>query len=409
MSDKINWEKIEEKPEKDYKVPGTYLLSERQTIANQEDRIEQQNAIILEIKKEVENLNFELQTRNNKILELSSQTIPALNQEIAQLKETNQMYEDLKTTMEEEISGFNDIVEELKQNDKLKEEILTEKSNKIEELMNGLEKFQKRVDELEKLIETLPTIDEVENMKGEIKGKGEEITNLLKRIDELEQQPPPEPLVSEDELEELRKRPTPEVVEKSIVEKDKKIGELESELSLKEKMIDDLSSQIQDLQEKVSAKTVIPTSKPEEKAPYKPHTEKIVGGFSKIEPSLIKPSERAKFKDTEPVSPSNKFGVFGSSSESSKPAPKGALNPQVAQLMNNVKESILKGVFANELAKLLEDTRDQIAGIIGFKIVLNEIGNIARKLKKAPPNAQIDDQSVEIFLQKIEEWSERLK
>ena len=412
MSDKINWEKIKEKPEKEVKVLGEYLLSQNQTLANQEDRIEEQSTIILELKKEVEQLNAELQTRNNKILELSSTTIPSLNQEIAQLKERSQMYEEVKTSMEDELTTFKEIVEELKQNDKLKEEILTEKNNKIQELMEGLEKFQNRVDELEKLIETLPKIDEVEEMKAELQGKSEEISNLIKKIEEIEARPPPEPLVSEEELEELRKRPTSEDVEQMMAEKDEKIGQLENDLALKENMVDDLTSQIQVLQEQAAKKEVSPTpsARPVQKSSYIPHTEPTMGKFSKVEPSLVKPSERVKFKEPEPT-PAHapqKFGVFGSSSENA-PAPKGALNPLVAELMNGVKESILGGIFANELAKILENARDEIAGIIGFKIVLNEIGNIARKLKKAPPNAQIDDESVEIFLQKIDEWSERLK
>ncbi|NHI93340.1 MAG: DUF2730 family protein [Candidatus Lokiarchaeota archaeon] len=416
MSDNINWEKIEEKPDKEFKISGEYLLSTKQTIANQEERIEEQSGIILDLKKEMEVLQIELQTKNNKILELSSQTIPSLNEEIALQKEQVKAYEEFKSTLEGEITNFKDIVDNLKQNDALKEEIITEKNNKIEELMEGLEKFQKRVDELEKVIETLPKIDEVEELKAEIKGKGEEISNLIKKIEELESRPPLEPLVSEEELENLRKRPTAEEIEKIMGEKEEKISKLENELRLKEAVIDDLTLQMQDLHGKLAQKPqVIEKSVYVEQAAsdlntkpktiFKPQTEEIKDRFSKVEPSLIKSSERPVFKETEP-SPQT-LNAF-KTPEPKPVIPKGSLNPQVAQLMQTIKESILNGIFANELATLLEDARDEIASIIGFKVVLNEIGNIARKLKKAPPNAQIDDESVEIFIQKIEEWSQRL-
>lgn len=400
MGDGINWEKVLEKPDKEYKAQGSYLLQQRKTIKEQEEKIEELNTTILNLKNEIEAMKGDLETRNNKIKEMATQTIPNLNKQITELKTVA----DEKAEIEREVAEIRDLVEDFKENEKLKDEILEEKNTKIEELMGGIKKHQDRVDELEKLIETLPTIDEMEGLNEHSKKLESEITELRAESEKLKKQieeTPKGPDISPEELEELQKRPPKKEMEALLADIDKYKGEIEEAGKVNEALKDkiaDMHSEIEDLKSKATKPA------PVEEAPRRPSTYTSAGvsgfgGFKKSGPSKIHPSRRKKVEVE---------GLSGPK-PSSLQTPKGVLNPKVASLLETVREAINQGIVANQLARLLEDTRDEIAGIIGFKIVLNEIGNIARKLKKAPPDAQIADESQQIFLSKLDEWANRLR
>jgi len=402
MGDEINWDKIKEKPEKEFKAQGLFLLQQKMAIEDQEEKIEELNTIILNHKNEIEKQKGDLETRNNKIKEMATQTIPSLNEQLAKLK----IDADEKVKIESEVAEIRDLVEDFQENAKLKDEILEEKNSKIEELMGGLKKHQDRIEELEKMIETLPTIDEMEGLNEHTKTQEKEIAALREETEKLKKEiadKPSGPDISPEELEGLRKRPSVEEMEDLLGELDNYRLELDEKSKVNEALEDkiaEMHAEITKLQGEASKPA------PVEAVSRKPSTyasQNIggFGGFKKTGPSKVHPSRMKQ-----PVAEDE--GRTGPKPAGLK-TPKGVLNPQVAALLENVREAIVGGIVANGLAKVLEDTRDEIASIIGFKIVLNEIGNIARKLKKAPPDAQIAEESQQVFLSKLDEWSNRLR
>ncbi len=417
MSEDINWEKIHEKPEREHKASGIFLLQQKKTIEDQELKIEELNKTIFNLNNEIEQQKVDLGSRNNKIKEMATQTIPNLNEQIINLKKMV----DEKVQLEKEFAEILELVEDFKENAKLKDEILGEKNSKIDELMGGIKKHQDRVQELEKLIETLPTIDEMEglneftkNQEKEISSLRDEIAKSNEEITRLKQEiaaRPPEPEITPEELEELRKRPSKEEKDKLLKEIDNFKKELEDNEKVNEALKDkiaDMHEEITKLKEEGSKPAPIqPTVKPQiVETPLRSPSSYVsqnlgFGGIKTSSPSKIHPS---RLKNQETIDKD----IIGAPS-SGVTTSKSALNPKVEALIDNVKKAITGGIVAHGLAQLLEDTRDEIASIIGFKIVLNEIGNIARKLKKAPADAQIDEESQKIFLSKIDEWADRMR
>lgn len=394
MSFDVEWDKIIDKPEKDHKILGQTLLNMREKITMQEKMLAELNYTLNTSNQEKQGLTDEIAVRNQKILELVSQQIPELN---AQVEAAKGQLAGLSTEIEGYIAKNSRLMQE---NDELKiqlkttESLVQERDTRLKEFKDGLVKYESRIKMLEK---------EINDLKDKTKDQAssEEMRSSIQEEFEKELKALQEKVLSDEELEEiekLKKMASPEAVEEMLMERDDEIDRLSALLKEKETQIAQLSSGAP-AAARVKAR---PGKKPEPPpATVKP----------KAKPVKEAPSKFERQPAPAPAPAAAKFSVFtdGPSGAVDAPQKEGTLNPKVAQIFENLTMAIKSGIKARELSRILEDSRDEIANVQGFSTTLNEIGKVARKLKGAPPNAQIDTESVNVFIEKLDEWKERMK
>ncbi|MBD3228865.1 MAG: hypothetical protein GF329_11820 [Candidatus Lokiarchaeota archaeon] len=83
--------------------------------------------------------------------------------------------------------------------------------------------------------------------------------------------------------------------------------------------------------------------------------------------------------------------------------------PEVFDLFDNITENLKKGLTAQQMATLMENTRDKIVKIYKWHPTLYELATRARKLKKYGAEDPIDSETYQLLLEKVQEWKERIK
>ncbi|MHA1377968.1 MAG: hypothetical protein ACTSRG_06265 [Candidatus Helarchaeota archaeon] len=400
MSD-IEWEKIEQKPEKDYKVPGEYLLEQRALVESKNQDLAEKSLTIKHLNEELKNSKAEAETRGNKVKEMIEKfgelnvKFEELNQKLETITKEN---EELKKELEEiksEKQTLEDQVNTLKANNELQEDLIKEKDEDIKTLNEEKEQLLQKISELDEKINSMPQSDEFEELK--------------KKLDSY---PTPE------ELEELKKRPDPDQVDNLLIGKDEEIEKLKSDIDSLTQEIEklkadnisletanaDLVKKLEKAKEGVKESTSIPEIKTQVKTQISALETKTAPPTTihDIKPPTVE-TKSPKFT----IAENNTTAKFSLTHDAATETPftkKRKLPEGVINIFNNIKMAIEGGIRAGELHKLLEESRDAIANMIGFSSALKAMGDVARKLKKAPAHAQIDEESVKVFLQKIDEW-----
>ncbi|MHA1315100.1 MAG: hypothetical protein ACTSSI_11275 [Candidatus Helarchaeota archaeon] len=468
MSYEIPWDKIEEKPEKQHKVIGQLLLDLREKLTMQENMIANVNEALKNINDEKKKLVEEVTARNGKILELVSKKIPAMNKEIEDLKSQIQLYAVEREKFEAKTQGLKKEIDDLSTRIETAENELKEKDQKIAEQKQIMDKYENRIKMLEAELE-----EAQKSGDGGEEKQMEEMRFSIQEEFEKELKTLRENVLSAEELEEiekLRKLPSAEEIEEMLMERDDEIERLSKLLEEKEKQVNGLNQTIDTLEKalkdlssgapspaksevmtpsagpvrhgrrvskKVAKEVPVPEStpanihpgsktvavKPVEKAPrrsvYVPRefTSKFEHAAPVRHVHQAPPPKQVSEEPPEhehsvapPTQQEPSFTVFSESSTTPSRSKKaGKLSPQILQIFDNLVKAVQAGIKARELGRILADSRDEIANIYGFSSTLNEIGRVARNLNKAPVNAGIDGETQKVFLQKIEEWKNRLK
>jgi hypothetical protein len=93
----------------------------------------------------------------------------------------------------------------------------------------------------------------------------------------------------------------------------------------------------------------------------------------------------------------------------SKPASTvGPPMTDVFKLLDSIKEKAKSRITAIVLANEMEQTRDAIVKIFRWHPALYELATFARRLKKYPEGAPLDNETRALLLEKVEEWKNRI-
>jgi len=416
----IEWEKIEQKPEKEYKVPGEYLLEQRSSIESKDQQIAEQTLTIKHLKEQLEASKAEAESRGNKVKEMIEKfgemnvKFEDLSSKTEELTQENEALKKLIEEMKAEKQTIEDQLNTLKANNELQEDLVKEKDEDLIKLKEENEQLKQKVTELEEKVNSLPKKDEIEELEKKL-----ESYPSLEEIEELKKRPDPDQvdnlLISKDEeidnlsrtIEKLKTDLAPLAEENENLKKDCTVLENANANLINE--INSLKSELEKLKgiAKQPVQKPIPTPTPKiKKTPsYTPPKtiNDIKPPVSYTSPKHTVDIKGPKFSMTEEPQKA-KFSYSHNASSEGAVIKKRKLPEQVVNIFENIKMAIQGGIRAGELHKLLEESRDEIANIMGFSSALKAMGDVARKLKKAPPQAQIDDESVKVFLSKIEEW-----
>ena len=386
----IDWEKIAQKPEKEYKDPGEFLLGQRATLEAKDQEVSEQSLTIKHLTEQLETSKNEAETRGNKVKEMIEK-YGEMNVQFEELNAKNEEMSQKLGQLEEEKQKLEDQLNTLKANNELQDDLSKEKDEELIRFSDENAELKQKISELEEQISSLPKQDEFEEFKKK-----------------YEDYPSPE------ELEELKRRPDPDQVDNLLINKDEEIEKLSEELQKLKEIHENLTQNFENLMTenenlkseldkgKVSAK--IPVSKPISKVPVTttttpPHiAPKTIHDIKPPAPQPTPKTSGVKFSFAD-----ESTAKFAYSSETVGGTKKD-LPEAVVNIFENIKMAIQGGIRAGELCKLLEDSRDEIANKIGFSSALKAMGDVARKLRKAPQQAKIDDASVQVFIQKIDEW-----
>lgn len=378
----IEWEKITQKPDKKYPVVGEFLLEQKKLIELQEQQITKHLATMDQFNAELKSAKDELEARTNKIKEMVEK-IGEMNEKF---EEINKKVEETKNESQElknQIEKLTEEISSLKENNSLQEDLVKQKDEEIQNLSEQNEQQKNKITELETKLESFPNEDEINEMR-----------------DKIQCFPSPE------ELDELKKRPPPDEIDQLLFNKDEEIEKINEEVK-------DLKAEIEELKEKVEAPATVEAAVPVASAkPIPAPTPKKSTAKAAAQATPMVDLQSPKFSITDDSKfvkqKSATFSLAGSDSSEEVTAKKRELPEEVINILNNISMAIQGGIKAGELCRLLEESRDTIANIFGFSQALKQMGDVAKKLKRAPENAQIDDASVKIFLQKIEEWKNTL-
>ena len=94
----------------------------------------------------------------------------------------------------------------------------------------------------------------------------------------------------------------------------------------------------------------------------------------------------------------------------STPPPSSSQGPvsDVFKLLDSIKEKAESNITATQLASEMEQVRDTIVKIFRWHPALYELATFARRLKKFPEGAALDNETKALLLEKIEEWKNRV-
>jgi len=203
----VEWDKIEEKPDKAHKVEGYYLLNQRAKIQELEKNLETERQARTEAEVKVASLEQKLQN-----------TTDTLNANIKAQAQTIEEQKDYVSALEGE----------------------------KEDILNQLREFKEKIDALEQDKTTLNTelsnlkgeLDQVKNQIAEMQNKAESLENekmqLMKENDELMQ----DLRSAEEKLEAL------EAEKNQLAAGQSQIGELQQQLQQKDQELQNLQNQL---------------------------------------------------------------------------------------------------------------------------------------------------------------------
>jgi hypothetical protein len=107
--------------------------------------------------------------------------------------------------------------------------------------------------------------------------------------------------------------------------------------------------------------------------------------------------------------PEESAGVISPSATSPAPiSPTEGPISDVIKLIEEIKVKAKSGITATQLANEMEQTRDTIVKIFRWHPALYELATFARRLKKYPEGAGLDKEILELLLEKVDEWKNRV-
>jgi hypothetical protein len=132
-------------------------------------------------------------------------------------------------------------------------------------------------------------------------------------------------------------------------------------------------------------------------------------------PTTISPNLESKSKTSPSPTPlTSSTSTVTTTTSKATPSAASSLPPgtgglaQVIQLLDSIKEKARSNLTSNQLANEMEQTRDTIVKIFRWHPALYELATFARRLKKAPQGANVDAETQQLLLEKIDEWKNRV-
>ncbi|MHA1377138.1 MAG: hypothetical protein ACTSRG_02035 [Candidatus Helarchaeota archaeon] len=278
----IEWAKIEQNPEKNFKIQGVNLLNLKLKIELLNKNIEELTisrdklkSLKNSLEEQNEKLNSDIKNKEDKIADLEKKIkeinenldktkrnneniINELNQKISDLKNSLSKKNDEIDNLNHEISEKNLKLSELeKTTDEKTKEIsgLQERKSKLENeksnLNNEVSDLKNKISELE--TKNSEIAREIENLRSEISTKSSEIENLQKKIAEKE-----EDMVKKDsEIEGLHSKN--EELNKHIEELTEQLEESNTKTKEASVKIEELNTKIEELNAQLPKKVVYET------------------------------------------------------------------------------------------------------------------------------------------------------
>ncbi len=209
----LEWEKIESKPEKAYKVEGQFLLDQRAKIAELE-------ANLHETRTDLEDVKKELNTSNMKIQDLDADL-----QETASLRNQIEITLQEKDTLERDFNEMKASVAKLQQAEGVNQTL----SSDLEAAQEQIKYLNEKADEIRDLTaKNTDFLKQIDDLNAELTAKNSTLENLKERLDQLE----PQLAESKVKVNELQAR---------VSEKDLSMEELEGKLKDFESPIPDMA------------------------------------------------------------------------------------------------------------------------------------------------------------------------
>ncbi|HME53037.1 MAG TPA: hypothetical protein VKM55_12520 [Candidatus Lokiarchaeia archaeon] len=206
----IDWEAIQKKPGKDYKLSGTMILDFRKTIESQKEELTTKSSKIKALEDEKAKMQADLEAKANdlakKIETIEKERddkIKSLEQEMATKTESIKEQEDLNKQMAEKLDTAAGSVIEQTSAVAEKDACIEEKDARIAELENELAKRQDTIQQLESLAESAAA--DKDRLEQEIKSMEEQQDTLVNKVMDLEDKiQKPARVVTEDDMETVR-------------------------------------------------------------------------------------------------------------------------------------------------------------------------------------------------------------
>ena len=177
----LEWEKIEDKPDKPYKVEGQFLLDQRAKIAELEANLHETRTDLEDLKKQFNTANFKIQEFDANLQEavserdsLQSQLEVTLQERDALDREYNQMKKSVDNFMSKFDSAEGEKIQLSTDLEAAQAQIkyLNEKADEMRELSTKNAEYLKRIDDL----------------NAELITKKSSLDNLKARLDQVEPQ-----------------------------------------------------------------------------------------------------------------------------------------------------------------------------------------------------------------------------
>ncbi len=172
------WEKIEAKPDKKYKVEGYYLLNQKAKIEELERNLKAEKIAKTDAEGKINSLENQLQTQSDTL----GATIESQGQEIEEQKTT---VEKLKSEQEELSKELNDL---LNQNNQFQQEIDTLKSQLSEKEKETMTLIKENDELMSEVRDLQAHKEQLETEKAQLAAGGQQVNELQQIIQQKDRQ-----------------------------------------------------------------------------------------------------------------------------------------------------------------------------------------------------------------------------
>jgi chromosome segregation ATPase len=173
----LEWEKIESKPDKAYKVEGQFLLDQRAKIAELEANLHETRTDLEDVKKSFNTANLKIQEMDADLQEATSVR--------SQLEITLQE----KDTLEKEYNEMKASVDNFMNKVQSTEGELDRRSSDLEVAHEQIKYLNEKADEIRGLSEkSAGYLKQIDDLNAELTGKNSTLDNLKARLDQIEPQ-----------------------------------------------------------------------------------------------------------------------------------------------------------------------------------------------------------------------------
>ncbi len=163
----IEWDKIEKKPKKSYKIQGIDLLDLRAKIVKQDDDILESSTNIESLKSDLSELKEKVSQKEKNISELQAEISHLqvqMSEKESEIASLNQQRAEETSKYDSEIQGYTSQLDELLAEIKAKESTIQEKDTKIEKLNGKIEDLNSKIEELKEQIPKKPVYEKAEEV-----------------------------------------------------------------------------------------------------------------------------------------------------------------------------------------------------------------------------------------------------